>query len=881
MKNNRKNGKDLQERKPNIIFLLIKKNFFRKGNFSFNAYTKLPKTLQKDRDILLAVLEDFKDSDISSKDKLITKNPGLISDLSDEAALYYFFEYGSMLKEYLKYLNKGIQYKLLEEGSCREAHYFSPEVIEEYIENNPTKLAYLSIENLPVKLQIKIGYIDNELLIKMSDEALEQFVNGNSKIIENLPEKVLNRLKENPNILASLPERTLSVLKLAPVYSLENAKNKEQIIRCMTQRVTLIGLKGLESSSLSDELKAYILQYGRELSGTREEVVEFYQTKFNIDGKNDLIVNTIKKKIEEEHALSEWERRHYSSFSIGEEYNTDFKSIITKILLNKRIMDKVPLEIINEYIEQPTNEKLQEIVRIAYTENGAQIIAERKNLEIKDIPTLDIFDSKIFEIFGYQGVNDFISYDSVGCISIAGHLNDEQYLKKFQEFNMLTKEYFGFSALDTERKLISFNYYYPVLKDIDLANLSDKQKSNLYLILNDFIYLENEVCKIENLEDIDSYTIKRDKVYEEAIKKCTDLVELKGLILEKNFGLTLKDYKKMMGEYQLEKFIQNPEIINSGEFSKDELRILSLINLMKVFKSKADILQFNDTLQKRINQIEVLNPISCRNTVEKIPISYSKKLIESLFNEDKADELVKKGADGISIRMDDGIKIISLKGADFGYMCITGIQDLMAGGMSQHIFHETQKFGKYDQLWNNLENGLSTISTSVINTKVMPSSQDMYKFFYVFSDLEPDSILGMGPDDLGTTHLRKQLEANIPGKKKFCYPDELMSMTLENIKTSSMQPSYNEVVISRRKKTKDPFKREEYNGRRMPDAILIINAYGSENLAKELAKSFAKDGKPIPIIKFYPKYYEEPKKEQNIRDSMDQEQKIEPTVKDR
>jgi hypothetical protein len=81
------------------------------------------------------------------------------------------------------------------------------------------------------------------------------------------------------------------------------------------------------------------------------------------------------------------------------------------------------------------------------------------------------------------------------------------------------------------------------------------------------------------------------------------------------------------------------------------------------------------------------------------------------------------------------------------------------------------------------------------------------------------------------------------------YPEELIRKTAAQItgqESKDQSHEYNEVATYRREQDTSKITSENNAGRIMPDYIVV---YGkSTAYHRQLAKSFAKDGKPIPII---------------------------------
>ena len=737
-------------------------------------------------------------------------------------------------------------------------------------------LSKMEITNLPIETQMKLALLDSEFLKTMSFDAVKRFVGNNPLLIADMPRETQKLLvKENPELYKMLPRQAKKTIiedySLRGIVSDEEKLNLSYDFRGSTyiindpevfkrELVRYNWKNALDNATYTDHIRdnavlAEVARFEPSILATwgLDQMVAYRKTGYAIRIYKDNIRNP-----EVHEAL---DRMQQNIIRMDTYERNKFTENMPKILLNEEVGKKVNPSLIVDYLRNPNDmEIVRNIVEAAYGPEARKILDERPGISLDQIPNLYIFDPIVTEKFGRGTVENMLSYSTVSSSVISDLVRHPDKMKKFEELSSLL-ETDNKTALTFDNQLIIFKRLEESLKDIDLTVLTDKQKDNLRLLSNDCMMTEdrNETSfiAVKTIEDLDSYDVRRAEMYDDYMKKSTSTLAIKEALSRRFFGVDYEfsggAYKQngtsltdMVRYYNLENFIKDERTVNSPDFSQDELDMLKLATIITKIDDPKVLKEIYEELASRD---DVLRPIDFKSTKEKIPMQYSKELVESLLTVEDAKKRAENGEQGIAYeKREDGIELIKLNGADFRIM-------LHTTGMNNSGLRIPYS-ASVDKIWKYYESGCSTISSCVIEPEMLKSCASTGGINLGFAKVPAKQIIGMSHRDAHVTHTPGAIDPQFDyGAVMFNYPDELIRKTAAQItgqEDKDTTHEYNEVAMYR--KYVDAENKENYGKKVMPDYLVVYGPANGKHF--ELAKSFAgPDGKPIPIIEIDVKAY--------------------------
>lgn len=412
--------------------------------------------------------------------------------------------------------------------------------------------------------------------------------------------------------------------------------------------------------------------------------------------------------------------------------------------------------------------------------------------------------------------------------------------------------------------MISYFNFQDLMKEVKPEDITPERQEKLQMAVNDFMMTkgtnETTLIKLGNLEELDNYTQARNEVYDKFVEKVSSPEDVKEAISRKFFGMpyvgedddeynrNALSLKGMSHYYNLETFTSDERTQNSGMFTNDELDQLELATIIDKIDDPDVLKEIYSTLSSRE---DVIRPQEFSKIREKVPRQYSKELVDTLLTVDKAKEMIERGEKGISYSRDeDGIETIHLSGADFRLLVhTTGLNN------------SNLNIGKNEdasKIWNEFENGCSTISACYIEPNVMSACTNPGGFNFGFTNVPEKQIIGMAPRDAHVDHTTRAIDPKFSyGAVEYNYPEEMLRRTAAQItgaEQKDIMHEYNEVTMYRREMEADKIENGSKGGKIMPDYLVVYGEVTDQQ--RMMAKNFMRDGKPLPIIQIDTKAYE-------------------------
>ena len=828
--------------------------------------------------------------------QVFNENPELIGDYESEETLknIYNLVYNHKLegkREFIKHLSKELQMKLLTEfityddalpgeseqlfmdlsnNSRKHGDFdivkkylseFSEDTIltlainenlriqkqkEERRRNIPeNKATSFDIQSLSEETQLKLLLISNDFDSKVSDKVMLKFVNGNPLLFYRLSDKLKQQMiSENPELLAKMPhkfqgdyvENNPNAFKNSNLLSGFNIRCFKEPEKAIERIVFMGGLSVKDKAKVTDiRDNEYIWEMGQfdpelvtlyEVNYMQQRhaylVRNFYDHIIRATGENELT-----KYLE---SLLSTNGYNQNKLYTPEGINTINR--IAKMILNDDIIKAVPGSTILDYAQNPSQEKLVEIIRTTYGETSAKILEDRPKISMDLIPNLYIFKPEVVNEIGIGAVHANLSYNMDPASGVLSEIaRKPELMQLFKVFNETTQEIFPDTAVGLRDKLTSFIKCKELMKCIDFRNLTEKQKENLQIALMDSnkrLESESELLGFpKDLEDLENYTQKRNDLYDDAIKKEKDLGKLKQLISRRFFGLNYNpdDHNielsnpsvcGMVHFYNLGKFVNNPITLQSGRFSEEELDSLELLDIFTQIQETKILVELAQKLAKKEN---VINPITYRALQEKVPMQYNQKMVDALLTPEKAMKMVEDGVPGIEMKEVDGVKVITLSGADFKlyvsnpFMNNSGVGTITAEDLAKE--------------WNEKENGISTFSGCVIDQGEVTSCVNRGEYGLGFSNISPYQIVGMGITDIHISHDTRQISPDTTEgvAVSYDYPEEFMRRTARRLNIEDpyrdRAHKYDEMAALRVEKYLAKIKEGTFGGKILADYIFM------------------------------------------------------------
>lgn len=787
----------------------------------------------------------------------------------------------------------------------RKLDMFSPEAVEQavisLVETAKSQRAYkgekwdltrcrtylnlVKIDNLPVDLQIKTALIDNEFISKMTQKAQEKYVGNNPMVFLDMPSSFkeeyvkthpefiqLLSQDERKNVLYYLPNKE----QLSPeirfkssigTYEKPIINNSELYKKILTENwrgsnivasVLTDNIRDKEALAELSRFEPEVLypQFGDDFTQFRKigHVTDMFKSQTQ-DSKITSALENAQNKLQRNLFNYETKRTMIAS--------------ISKVLLNKKVMERCSPEEIAEFINNPDLQKFKDIIIKTHGERAKQILDDRPMLTLDLIDNIDMFDPIVEEKFGKGVTHNLLSYDSNASKIIGELVRHPEKMRRFEMFDRAIGDYYNNSFVDLESKLSNYMQLDDLLQNISEQDLTSERRESLKVAIADIqsryakgAYSPNELSTIplKTLDDLDQYVEKRNKMYDQYVTRSTDPEKIKEAMSRRLFGLTYKreDYSAgtvtlqgMVGAYRLESFVNDERTINSNNFSQDDLDTLELFTIISKIEDPNVLKQIYQELSHRSDIIKVQD---VKELKEKVPQQYTQDLVNSLTTVEKAKERAKNGEQGISYqKTDDGFEIISLTGADF--KVIEHSTRLDGGGNNSGIsIPNNMPAGK---IWKEFEEGCSTVSGCVIEANNMHSCDCIGSIHLGFASVPAKQIVGMSPYDAHVSHTKRRIDPEFQYTgARFDYSEELLRKTaaqVEGIEEKDGSHEYNEATMMRMNVDASGIENYTTDGRIMPDYIIV---YGSTtDYHKRLAEQFGKDGKPIPIMEIHKEKY--------------------------
>ena len=886
-------------------------------------YFKLSNALQNDEDIIKATFNanpsmineiDVKDdiimickkephllnlvSDFDVKKHMIREDPNLIQYLSENDIIKFYKEYAGGITDLLeifvkglKYLSEDIKYKILrdekieflDESTGRSdsvyihkgkigIHHFPEDLIlkiaalekkGEVFGLGPEykySLRKLDMSKLPEEIQIKLLLLDNEYKNVVSKETIEKFVGNNPLLFEMLPKEIIDK---------KIAEGDIDFIQALK-------GNHKQMLdeKGVPRKITGYNDVPISGASNVEEAKSmYMKHNGITMEGIYEMNEELIKEMVRLCPQESLKIPNMDMSLNTEQIeiLKLFCNENAELLEYLNENKERLGRAFIKLATNDDIMQaindpekNIDARTLIEYMEQPTNDRLANIVENVYGSKSAQIVRDRPRINMDVIPNMYIFHPDIVDEFSIGATHATISYKmKVASAEFSEFARDPKKFEEYKRFNKLTEGLFEDTAVDLENKLLAFEYSRDILGELQENALSSKQIGNLTIAIRDLLAFRNDgpLTFPKNIQELEEYSEKRSKFFDEAVLKLTDGNAIKECIAKRFFGMPYydKEYTGIdMAEvcriYNIGEFINDGTTVTSGEFSQDELDFLEA---MDIFSSITDVRCLQELSMQLSKHEKEINPLKTKQLLDKVHNQYSQVLINKLITPGKAEEMIREGMPGISMREKDGVKIITLSGVDFVAYITNPYMNNSSMGPSTN----------FDAgMWREYENGITTFSGCLTDQTGTPTTVEKGEIGLGISSIKPNQIAAMSPTDAHVSHSKRTLDfqndSTVRDSLNYLYPDELLEVSNKRINAmdgdksyklderlsdrqkrfiegfiADLKHRYNEIAAARRIQELSQVQPGTYGGKIMPDYI-YANGRGVGDKGIELAKQF-------------------------------------------
>ncbi len=831
-------------------------------------------------------------SSFDKKTKIINNNPQLGIYLNqDELYTLVFNRFIHIDRSFIEHLPPKVQYQLLSNASVEykdaasgiktysssaslHLEEFSEDLIIQYAlaeekrpktdDRDTSKLLNMDLTRLSPETQMKLLYINNKYASsKISPEVIEDFVGDNPLLFDLLPENVRKqKIIENPSIVKTLPktiqwEEYLLSPDMHPIArnaleydavrfnikeysSPEDAKND-----FIKRRYNTRSANPVHPYKVSDiKNNEFLCEMGK----FDPTFMEFSDSCPDPAKRNKQLLESIQEYVKNKNQNSP------IIPALEEAYQKkDYKQLnhLVKLVMNDDVMEKVSSEELLDYAKKPTHQKLVEIIRQTYGDKSAQILEDRPRITIDEIPNTYIFHPDIIQEFNIGAVHATLSYRMNASSEFSELARYPEKMKEYREFSKITDGFFEDTAIDLDRKLVAFEYSKELLGQIpDVTKLTDAQKENLYLAINDIVTTKEQVVLPfpTSIQELNTYKSQRARIYDEAIAKTSDSTKIKNYICQRFMGMdyTREDANKNLSEntaadmcrfYNIKGFVNAKETLESGNFTQDDLDALEA---MDIISSTEDVPALKDIASSLSENESIINNTRYQNLSRRVPRQYAQEMINQLISPEKAESMLQQGMPGISIRENDDIKIITLDGADFfAYVTNPYLGNSGLDGSLHNIGLETDEV---DKIWKEFENGVSTWSGCAISQDEAKCTIAQNQMGFGFSNIDSSQIVAMSATDARLSHNSRELNANTTGNfVEFNYSSEFMNKTAKRLEGDDpyrdSTHKYNEIASQRRVQKLSEIQPNTYGGKTMPDYIYTYGKNSGEN-GIQLAKKF-------------------------------------------
>ena len=283
-----------------------------------------------------------------------------------------------------------------------------------------------------------------------------------------------------------------------------------------------------------------------------------------------------------------------------------------KILFNSEIMAKGDVNIILDYFKKRENfqdgqEEFREIINEVYGKKALEILEYRSNLNVYNINSLEIFDSRILDNFSTEFVNDLISYNISGFSAFLDTIKNKDKLDNFIMYYDILAEIMGKNVETMQKAFNEFDYVEELLNDVKGKDLTEKQYYDLISVL---CSNENK-CNINNLEDLDNYEQLANEYLRNRLKQTKDSMKYSEIILEEILGITGRD-----AEYFTNLFDLSTDELKRSICTESEICLLNTLNFLT--NNVTDIEVLRDFANSAMNTQGLRNPIALYTGMRKI-----------------------------------------------------------------------------------------------------------------------------------------------------------------------------------------------------------------------------------------------------------------------
>lgn len=718
----------------------------------------------------------------------------------------------------------------------------------------------IQFDKLPENIQNTILKIDKEFLKYLNEKRLDKIIN-NPFMANYLDEELLAQKKEED--MTGIEKGLYCISKGESIadFSLDYLKNIS--LRFYFKNLNNFFFKdyGITPNMTSYFENILFSNYSKleKLLIFRPDILDDVRLPIKIE-KSDFISRCCKYFLIRTSDLPN--ARSFNDFFRSDDFNMRNNILKrSKILFNSSVVERCNPELLLLFIKDPDDRNLLlQVVEQSYGSSAREILENRPNITIAEIPTFDIFAPVLIEKLGPGIVHNALSYDTVSSYILGEMGRNPDMIDRFIAYRNIVSSIFPNEAPYIEKLLCSFFEFDTTFNKMNANSLTENQKKNLESYLIDKYELKIDDLgriNVDSLSKLDNYENYRNEQFDEIFEITDNIDILKNILYQRFFGLSTGNIVRGSGavfdkynlkiiniitNYNLKEFIDSEMTQVLNFFTPQELDMLQLILIIDKINDTSVIKELYRKLKSESNLLTIED---FKSVVSRIDKCYNLIMSNVLTKKNNLEAMVRFNQPGIRKIPNGNIETYLLDGANFKML----VHDPIAN--NSRLNPEVMNTMK---AWETFENGCSTISCCYMEPALINiySGANEDSICFGFTDFDYRQIIGISPLDADTSHMPRLLTPDLSTTPIYHYPEELGRTTAEtNAIGNNLSKTQNEVALYRRYVDPDKIEKNGNGGRLMPDYVIYLSATMSDEKlekAREFARKFQKNGKPLPIV---------------------------------